>query len=269
MQPSPVPVEAWYRVTVRDSYTALSNGRLLSVKHNTRDHTRTFHWTQPKPHAVYLLMLAIGEYAVIKDNAGALPLEYYVYPHSVDDARFCFRETPDMIDFLNRTIGFPYPWDKYAQVLIRDFVAGGMENTSATSVSVGSYGSNVYSRGAAVLHMLRYVLEGNRLLKELRFSRPAEEWAYQAEHAEHAIDRTLAVKELTSDTSAARPVALFARCALNDAFYAVRLEGVRALAATRPSANDDRVNATLVKATRDPKSIVRSAEKIRERSHEE
>ena len=32
-------------------------------------------------------------------------------------------------------IGVPYPWDKYDQVTIQDFVAGGMENTSLTTLT--------------------------------------------------------------------------------------------------------------------------------------
>ena len=121
-------------ITVPEPLVALSNGALAGIRTDRKAHTRTYHWRQQKPHVSYLIMLAAGEYAVLKETAGRLPLEYYVYPRHVEDARVCFERTADMIGFFNRTIGFPYPWEKYAQVLIHEFVAGGMENTSATAL---------------------------------------------------------------------------------------------------------------------------------------
>jgi len=120
--------------TVRSPYTVLSNGRLVNIADNRKNGTRTFHWKLSKPHASYLVMLAIGEYEVLRDSAGTVPLQYYVYPHQVEDARICFQSTPDVMRFFSTTIGYPYPWEKYAQVLIRDFTVGGMENTSACSL---------------------------------------------------------------------------------------------------------------------------------------
>ena len=38
-----------------------------------------------------------------------------------------------MIQFFERAIGVPYPYAKYAQVAVSDFIFGGMENTSATT----------------------------------------------------------------------------------------------------------------------------------------
>jgi len=122
-------------VTVRDSYQALSNGRLLSVREDRGKKTKTFHWKQDKPHVSYLIMLAAGEYTVLRDKAGDIPLEYWVYPRHVADAKVCFARTPDMVKWFSTVIGYPYPWAKYAQVLIRDFTVGGMENTSATSLA--------------------------------------------------------------------------------------------------------------------------------------
>jgi aminopeptidase N len=40
-----------------------------------------------------------------------------------------------MMAFFEREIGVPYPWAKYDQVCVNDFVAGGMENTSATTLT--------------------------------------------------------------------------------------------------------------------------------------
>ncbi len=121
--------------TVRRGLTVLSNGTLLKITENKRNGSSTYHWKQSKPHVAYLIMLAIGEYAVLREKAGRVPLEYYVYPHHVQDAKVCFAKTPDMLRFFSTATGIAYPWEKYAQVLIRDFVVGGMENTSATSLA--------------------------------------------------------------------------------------------------------------------------------------
>ncbi len=119
--------------TVRSPYVALSNGRLVDVKEDRGK--KTFHWRQDIPHASYLISLAAGAYAVLKDSADDIPLEYYVYPDQTADARVCFASTPDMVRWFGEKIGYKYPWAKYAQVLIRDFVEGGMENVSATSLA--------------------------------------------------------------------------------------------------------------------------------------
>ena len=120
--------------TVNARYSLLSNGKLLSVRENKKERTKTFHWMETKPHSSYLIMIAAGEYAILHDNLGKLPLEYYVYPDDTTNARESFKVTPAMIKFFNETIGFNYPWEKYAQIILQDHF-GGMENTSATTLS--------------------------------------------------------------------------------------------------------------------------------------
>jgi aminopeptidase N len=121
-------------VTVNEKFTAVSNGRLVSTSGDKARKTKTFHWRQSLPHVSYLIMLAAGEYAVLRETAESVPLEYYVYPRHVEDAKACFRETPAVLRFFNEKIGVKYPWEKYAQILCNNFVVGGMENTSATTL---------------------------------------------------------------------------------------------------------------------------------------
>lgn len=120
--------------TVRDEYTVLSNGRLVSVTSNKKDKTKTFHWKENLPHSSYLIMLAAGKYSVLRDTAGTVPLEYYVYPGQESNAKASFAETPAIMNFFNSRIAVKYPWEKYAQVAIADFMFGGMENTTATTL---------------------------------------------------------------------------------------------------------------------------------------
>lgn len=121
-------------VTVPGSWYALSNGRLLQDKKN-RDGTRTMHWHQDRPHPTYLLTLAAGEFARIEAPAGRVPVDYFVEPKDVATAEKTFANTPAMVALFEKLTGMPYPWSKYSQVVVRDFIFGGMENTSATTMT--------------------------------------------------------------------------------------------------------------------------------------
>ncbi len=119
-------------LTVEPGFKTLSNGRLISSKPNP-DNTRTDHWRQTQPHAPYLAMLAAGEFAVVTDSAvGGVPISYYVEPKFAPYAKAIFGRTPEMLRFFNDRFGLKFPWDKYAQIAVRDFVSGAMENTTAT-----------------------------------------------------------------------------------------------------------------------------------------
>lgn len=118
-------------VTVRREYSAISNGRLLSVKEDHVGATRTFHWSQELPHSTYLFVLAAGPYVMLKDSLGTLPINYWVYPSAVQDAMRSFHRTPEIIAFFNREYGYAYPWVKYDQITIPG-IGGGAESTSAT-----------------------------------------------------------------------------------------------------------------------------------------
>lgn len=124
-------------LTVDNRYRTLSNGKLIWSKHNA-DSTRTDYWRQTLPHAPYLAMVAVGNFAYVKDSLPATPdrhgleVSYYVEPAYEQSARGIFGRTPAMIEFFEKTFGVPYVWDKYSQIAVRDFVSGAMENTTAT-----------------------------------------------------------------------------------------------------------------------------------------
>jgi len=117
-------------VTVQDRFQTLSNGLLISSEKNTNG-TRTDYWKQEKAHAPYLFMLGIGEYAVVEDKWGDIPLMYYVEKEYEADAKNIFGNTPEMLQFFSDKLGYKYPWDKYAQIVCKDYVSGAMENTGA------------------------------------------------------------------------------------------------------------------------------------------
>lgn len=113
----------------------LSNGKLLSVDRHKNQQTNTFHWFQSKPHSTYLVSIASGEYVEINEDFDDIPLQYYVYPQDLKNASNSFANTPKMIRFFQQLFGVKYPWDKYAQIVVADYQAGGMEHTSATTLN--------------------------------------------------------------------------------------------------------------------------------------
>jgi aminopeptidase N len=118
-------------ITVPKKYKTLSNGLLISSKED-KSGNRTDYWKMDQPHAPYLVMMAIGEYAVVKDKWRNIVVDYYVEPEYEAHARKIFGNTPEMLEFFSKKLGVDYPWPKYSQIVVRDYVSGAMENTSAT-----------------------------------------------------------------------------------------------------------------------------------------
>ena len=117
-------------ITVQQKYTTLSNGILVKSEQN-KDGTRTDYWEQSLGHTPYLAMMAVGEFNITKDKWRGIDVEYYLEDDFHKYARGIFGRTPKMMEHYSEILGVDYPWEKYAQVVVRDFVSGAMENTTA------------------------------------------------------------------------------------------------------------------------------------------
>ncbi|PSL48681.1 aminopeptidase N [Chitinophaga niastensis] len=118
-------------MTVEKKYVTLSNGKLVSQKNNA-DGTRTDTWKMDLPHSPYLFMMAVGDYAIVKDTWRGKEVNYYVEKPFEKYAKNIFGNTPEMLTFYSKILGYDYPWVKYSQITGRDYVSGAMENTTAT-----------------------------------------------------------------------------------------------------------------------------------------
>lgn len=118
-------------LTVQDELVTLSNG-LMTASEKNGDGTRTDTWQQDQAHATYLTMIAIGDFQVTKDQWKDIEVNYYMEPEYAPHAKLIFGNTPEMLGFYSDLLGVEYPWKKYSQIVVRDFVSGAMENTSAT-----------------------------------------------------------------------------------------------------------------------------------------
>ena len=118
-------------ITVSSDLKAISNGELLSIKEN-QNGTTTWHWRENFPMVAYLISFAIGDYVKIEDDYNGIPVNYWVYESNQDETMRSFGLTTDMMAYFDDVTGIKYPYEKYDQVILDDFMFGGMENITLT-----------------------------------------------------------------------------------------------------------------------------------------
>ncbi|HUE42704.1 MAG TPA: M1 family aminopeptidase, partial [Candidatus Sulfotelmatobacter sp.] len=124
-------------LTVPSTWITVSNGKLISVT-DAGYGQKTWTWRESQPSSTYLITAVAGEFDEAKQSLRNLPLTYYAPKGRGDRLLPNYERTPAMIDLFNKKIGVDYPWEKYAQVMVDYFVAGGMENSSATTNTADS-----------------------------------------------------------------------------------------------------------------------------------
>ncbi|HEX3234357.1 MAG TPA: M1 family aminopeptidase [Gemmatimonadales bacterium] len=130
---APNDKETWELLaTVPRRLTVVSNGRLVRDR-PAPGGMHTVHWQQEQPASTYLISLVAAPLAKITDRWRGRPVEYYVYREDSTRARQVFGVTPDMMETFSRLTGVPFPWPRYAQTTVADFI-GGMENVGATTL---------------------------------------------------------------------------------------------------------------------------------------
>lgn len=117
-------------VRVEKGQNSLSNGELLFSSLN-EDGSRVDVWEMNQPHAPYLVMLAVGDFVQVSDTGTKVPVSYWVEKAFEEESRKIFGQTPEMINFFSDVTGLDYPWPKYDQIVVRDYISGAMENTTA------------------------------------------------------------------------------------------------------------------------------------------
>jgi len=124
-------------LTVPSDWLTVSNGKLI----NTTDAgggMKTWTWRESLPSSTYLFSVVAGEFVEWKDSWRNVPVTYYAPKDRADRLAANYNRTPAMIEFFSKKLGVDYPWEKYAQSMVDDFVAGGMENSSATTNTASS-----------------------------------------------------------------------------------------------------------------------------------
>lgn len=119
------------KVLMPKPFKVLSNGVLLSS--TEQGNNQLWHYKMSHPHAPYLIMLGIGDYGIeTRKSASGVAMDLWYYPDQADRVEPTYRFSKEMFDFFEQEIGVPYPWEKYSQIPVQDFLYGAMENTTAT-----------------------------------------------------------------------------------------------------------------------------------------
>ena len=121
-------------ITVPTTWTALSNGKLLDVKDAPGG--KVFHWKMDQPFSTYLINIIAGEYSVGHDSWHGKPVDWYVPPGLESQGKASFGNTAMMVDFYSKTTGVDYPYAKFAQAVVGDFMFGGMENVTCVTQTI-------------------------------------------------------------------------------------------------------------------------------------
>jgi aminopeptidase N len=124
-------------LTVPAEWLTVSNGKLISTT-DAGGGMKTWTWRESQPSSTYLFTVVAGEFVEVKDTWRNTPVTYYAPKDREDRLTANYSRTPAMIELFSRKLGVDYPWEKYAQSMVDDFVAGGMENSSATTNTASS-----------------------------------------------------------------------------------------------------------------------------------
>ncbi|HUI73665.1 MAG TPA: M1 family aminopeptidase [Candidatus Acidoferrum sp.] len=119
-------------LTVPASWITVANGKLMSVTDAGKG-MKTWTWKESLPSSTYLITVVAGEFDEVKDSWRGKPVTYYAPKGKGDRLKANYERTPEMLEFFSKTLGVEYAWEKYSQAMVDDFVAGGMENSSATT----------------------------------------------------------------------------------------------------------------------------------------
>jgi aminopeptidase N len=119
-------------LTVPATWLTVANGKLMSVT-EAGSGMKTWAWKESLPSSTYLITVVAGEFDQVKETWRGIPVTYYAPRGRGDRLSINYGRTPQMLELLSKKFGVDYPWEQYAQAMVDDFVAGGMENSSATT----------------------------------------------------------------------------------------------------------------------------------------
>jgi aminopeptidase N len=134
-------LKATYQVTV----SVPADWQVVSTTRETRieDAGSMRRWTFPKTRKLspYNFSLHAGPYKVWEDKSGKYPMRLLARQSVASQVapEDWFRYTKDGLAFFDNYFGIAYPFEKYDQLLVPDFLYGAMENAGAITFAEGRF----------------------------------------------------------------------------------------------------------------------------------
>jgi len=125
-------------VTVEKSLTVVSIGELISMNDNN-EKTHTFHFKSDKSFPNYLVFIVIGEYSIVKQFCDSTPILTYGYHDEYDAIHSTVELLPDMMNYIEKVLNFPYPFKTYRQVVVQDYPFPGLIGQHSASIISDNY----------------------------------------------------------------------------------------------------------------------------------
>ena len=111
-------------------FRLLSNGAEIEIG---EINGRAFaHFEQDEPMPAYLFTVVAGKLEVVDSEWRGRPVRYFVPTGRTEAIQRSMGRTPEMIEAFSQRLGVDYPWPRYDQVVVDDFIFGGMENVACT-----------------------------------------------------------------------------------------------------------------------------------------
>lgn len=110
---------------------ALSNGALITHKKGPKEDL--WHYKLDIPYSTYLFSVVAGDFMTHSEKAGEVDVSWHVQKGREGEGKNAFGDTADILKFFGELTGHPYPFSRYTQIAVPDFVFGGMENFTVTT----------------------------------------------------------------------------------------------------------------------------------------
>ncbi len=179
-------------------HTLLSNGRRVAETTVEGESRATFEQSEPMP--AYLFTAVAARLDVVEEEWRGKSVRYLVPAGRSAEVPLAFGRTRQMLDFLSERTGVDFPWPRYDQVVVHDFVFGGMENVACTTMTdlllVDEKAKLEWNPDGLVVHELAHQWFGDLLTcQDWSQGWLNESWATYAEalwaeHAEPAPEAT-------------------------------------------------------------------------------
>lgn len=123
-------------IDVPKGWSVLSNGQLIAkTSKGDRDQ---WHWKMEQAHSTYLISLVAGPYTETVERTEPIPVSYWVPTGLESWGKAAFDKTGPIVDFYGKLTGFTYPYPKYSQSAVPDYMFGGMENITSTTQTINA-----------------------------------------------------------------------------------------------------------------------------------